>query len=172
LGVVAQAAAQAAGRTLAVVDIDGVVADVRHRLHFIENGRRDWGAFHGAADADPVLPEGRELAVLLSAENQIVWLSGRPEWLRALTEAWLSQHGLPPGPVLLRGNFDHRPAAVFKLGAVRELAERDVVAAVVDDDDLVIDAMAGAGFPAVRADWLPRTRGDALHQAQDVDGVS
>jgi hypothetical protein len=43
---------------------------------------------------------------------------------------------------------------------------------VVDDDDLVIEALTGAGFPAVRADWLPRTRDDALHRAQDVDGVS
>ena len=149
---------QTAARTLAVVDIDGVVADVRHRLHFIENGRRDWGAFHSAAGTDPVLAEGRELAELLSAEHEIVWLSGRPEWLRPLTEAWLAEHGLPAGPVLLRGNYDHRPAATFKLG--------------VDDEDLVIEALTGAGFPAVRADWLPRTRGDALHRAQDVDGVS
>ena len=163
---------QTAARTLAVVDIDGVVADVRHRLHFIENGRRDWGAFHGAAGTDPVLAEGRELAELLSAEHEIVWLSGRPEWLRPLTEAWLAEHGLPAGPVLLRGNYDHRPAATFKLGVVRALAEQKVVAAVVDDDDLVIEALTGAGFPAVRADWLPRTRGDALHRAQDVDGVS
>ena len=159
-------------RSLAVVDIDGVVADVRHRLHFIENGRRDWGAFHSAAGADPVLPEGRELAALLSTEHDIVWLSGRPEWLRPLTEAWLDEHGLPPGPVVLRGNYDHRPAATFKLGVIRGLAEHEMVAAVVDDDDLVIEALAGAGFPAVRADWLPRTRGDALHRAQDVDGVS
>jgi hypothetical protein len=164
--------AQTAARTLAVVDIDGVVADVRHRLHFIENGRRDWGAFHSAAGIDPVLPEGRELAELLSTEHDIVWLSGRPEWLRPLTETWLAKHGLPAGPVLLRGNYDHRPAATFKLGVVRALAEREVVAAVVDDDDLVVEALAAAGFPAVRADWLPRTRGDALHRAQDVDGVS
>ena len=164
--------AQARAWTVAVVDIDGVVADVRHRLHFIENRRRDWGAFHSAAGVDPVLPEGRELATLLAAEHRIVWLSGRPEWLRGVTEAWLDEHGLPAGPVLLRGNYDHRPAAVFKLGVIRALAERDVVAAVVDDDDVVIEALMEAGFPAVRADWLPRTRGDALHRAQDVDGVS
>jgi len=163
---------QTAARTLAVVDIDGVVADVRHRLHFIENGRRDWGAFHSAAGTDPVLPEGRELAELLSAEHDIVWLSGRPEWLRPLTEAWLAEHGLPAGQVLLRGNYDHRPAATFKLGVVHALAERDVVAAVIDDDDFVVEALAAAGFPAVRADWLPRARGDALHRAQDVDGRS
>ena len=120
---------------------------MRHRLHFIENGRRDWGAFHSAAGTDPVLAEGRELAELLSAEHDIVWLSGRPEWLRPLTEAWLDEHGLPAGPVVLRGNYDHRPAATFKLGVVRALAEHDVVAAVVDDDDLVIDALTGAGFP-------------------------
>ena len=44
---------------LAVFDIDGVVADVRHRLHHLE--RRRWLRFFEAADEDTVLPEGAAL---------------------------------------------------------------------------------------------------------------
>ena len=36
-------------RPLAVVDIDGVVADVRHRLHYIEGKPRQWDRFFSAA---------------------------------------------------------------------------------------------------------------------------
>ena len=46
----------------AVLDIDGVLADVRHRLHHLDGARRDWGAFFAGMDADPVLAPGREVA--------------------------------------------------------------------------------------------------------------
>lgn len=157
--------------TIAVIDIDGVVADVRHRLHHIEGKRRDWESFHGAADSDPVLVAGRELATSLAEEHEVVWLSGRPEWLRERTEAWLARNDLPPGRLVLRSDRDRRPAKVFKLAALRSLARTGRLAAVVDDDPDVVDAALAAGHPAVRADWVPRRRGDALHRAQDQDGV-
>lgn len=160
------------GGSVAVLDIDGVVADVRHRLHYIEGARRDWDRFFRAAGRDPLLAEGGELARLLAAEHDIVWLTGRPEWLRALTAEWLTAHELPGGRLVLRGNRDHRPAVVLKLAAIRTLATDFDIAAAVDDDPDVIDALVAAGFPAVRADWVPRARGDALYQAQDRDGVS
>jgi hypothetical protein len=160
-----------AERTIAVIDIDGVVADVRHRLHHIEGRRRDWDSFHDAADTDPVLAEGRELAASLAREHDVVWLSGRPEWLRERTEAWLARNDLPEGRLMLRSDQDHRPAKVFKLGVLRSLSRTARLAAVVDDDPDVVDAALAAGHPAVRADWVPRHRGDALHRAQDRDGV-
>ena len=36
-------------------------------------------------------PRDAKLAELPSAEHEIMWLSGRPEWLRPLTEAWLGR---------------------------------------------------------------------------------
>ena len=29
-----------------IVDIDGTIADVRHRLHHVKDGKKDWNAFH------------------------------------------------------------------------------------------------------------------------------
>ena len=37
------------GRPLAIVDIDGVVADVRHRLHHLDRRPKNWSAFFAAA---------------------------------------------------------------------------------------------------------------------------
>jgi hypothetical protein len=152
---------------LAVFDIDGVVADVRHRLHHIEGRHRSWEDFFEAADEDPLLPEGATLVADLAREHDIVWLTGRPEWLRHLTVDWLDAHALPSAELHLRPYGDYRPAPRYKLGVLHRLAPRGV-AAFVDDDDLVVRTAADAGFPAVLADWVPRGR--TLRRAQDRDG--
>ncbi len=151
---------------LAVFDIDGVVADVRHRLHHLR-GWSAWPDFFDAADTDPLLAEGARLATDLAGRHEIVWLSGRPEWLRDVTEAWLAEHDLPAGEVFLRPNRDYRPAPAFKLDVLRRLAPRGI-AAVIDDDDEVVQAALAAGYPAVLADWVPRS--DVLRHAQDREG--
>jgi phosphoglycolate phosphatase-like HAD superfamily hydrolase len=152
--------------TLAVFDIDGVVADVRHRLHHLD-GRRAWNAFFHAAADDPLLAEGAALVADLARAHDIVWLTGRPEWLRDTTAEWLAEHRLPAGELYLRPNGDYRPAPRYKLGVLERLAPRGI-AAVVDDDDEVIAVARAAGLPAVLADWVPRGR--ALREAQDRDG--
>ena len=42
-------------------------------------------------------PRGSPGYAQLAADHEIVWLTGRPEWLRAVTVAWFGQHGLPGG---------------------------------------------------------------------------
>lgn len=151
---------------LAVFDIDGVVADVRHRVHHLE-GRRSWHAFFAAAPDDTLLAQGAALAADLGSRHEIVWLTGRPEWLRDITAKWLAEQGLPDGELYLRPTGDYRPAPRYKLDVLRHLAPRGI-AAVVDDDDEVVRAVRGAGFPAVLADWVPRA--PELRRAQDRDG--
>jgi len=141
-----------------------VVADLRHRLSYVEQRPKDWRAFFAHAAADSVLAPGRALVADLSQSHEIVWLSGRPENLRNVTIDWLRRNDFPTEEVHLRPNRDFRPASHFKLEVLRVLQERDI-AAFIDDDSTVIDAAINAGFPAVLADWLPR--GAALRDAQD-----
>lgn len=35
-----------------IVDIDGTVADLRHRLHFIQGEKKDWDAFYARVSGD------------------------------------------------------------------------------------------------------------------------
>jgi uncharacterized HAD superfamily protein len=149
---------------IAILDIDGVVADVRHRLHYLESRPKDWMGFFRAAAADEPIPEGMERAHALAEEHDLVWLSGRPQWLAAMTTKWLSQHGLPASELHLRPNRDHRPARLFKLDVLRRLADREI-ATFVDDDAEVVGAATAAGFPALLADWMPRET--VLREAQD-----
>ena len=154
--------AASVGPVLAVFDIDGVVADVRHRLHHLR--RQRWHRFFAEADADPLLPQGAALVADLAGQHEIVWLTGRPEWLRDTTADWLERNDLPGTELHMRGEHDYRPARLFKLSVLARLRPRGV-GALIDDDGEVIDAALAAGYPAVLADWVPR---DAdLRAAQD-----
>jgi len=159
-------------RPLAVVDIDGVVADVRHRLRHLEGRRKDWDAFFAAAVDDPPHLEGVNLVGKLAADHDVLFLTGRPERLRADTANWLEQHGLGGHRLAMRPDGDRRPAAAMKLRRVREEARTRSVGVVVDDDPLVVDTMKEAGYLVLHADWELRSdeADDALAIAQEVEG--
>jgi phosphoglycolate phosphatase-like HAD superfamily hydrolase len=159
-------------RPLAIVDIDGVLADVRHRLHHLQRRPKHWRAFFAAARDDEAHPEGLAIVERLQADHEVVLLTGRPRELEADTRAWLEAHGLGGLRLVMRPVSDRRPAAQVKVEQLRELALGRTVAVVVDDDPDVIAAMAEAGHPTFLADWEPRGRADedALHRAQEDEG--
>jgi uncharacterized HAD superfamily protein len=159
-------------RPLAIVDIDGVVADVRHRVHYVEQRPKDWKRFFAAAVRDEPHAEGLAVVDRLREDHDIVFLTGRPEHLRADTVAWLDGHGLPTDQLVMRPEGDRGPSARFKVRALRHLAKGRSVAVVVDDDDAVVEAMRAAGFPTLHADWEIRNAAEqaALRSAQETDG--
>jgi hypothetical protein len=159
-------------RPVAFVDLDGVLADVRHRLHHVASRPKDWDAFFAAAVRDPLHPEGEAVVERLRRDHEVVYLTGRPERCRADTESWLARHGLDGHELLMRSGRDRRPAAVVKVEVIRRgFADREV-AVVVDDDDRVVAAMRAAGYAVLHADWEQRLTAEdaALDAAQEVDG--
>jgi hypothetical protein len=151
-----------AAQPTAVVDLDGVLADVRHRLHHLERTPKDWDAFFAAAGADSPLAEGFAVVRELAGRYQIVYLSGRPERLRAATSRWLDRHDAPSGELVLRRNGDRRPARQLKVGELRRIGRTLQIAVFVDDDPAVCAAATAAGFPVFRATWAT---GDGAAQA-------
>jgi hypothetical protein len=155
-------------RPVAVVDLDGVLADVRHRLRFVRREPKDWDRFFAAAPLDEVLPEGRAVAERLAEDHDVVYLSGRPERCRDDTLAWLRDHALPGGDVLLRPEGDRRPARTFKLDRLRDLAAHRRIAVVVDDDPAVCEAARRRGHPVLEATWMGEQ--PTLFEAQEGEG--
>lgn len=142
-----------AGRPYAVVDLDGVLADVSARLHHLDGARKNWAAFFAGIAHDLPLAEGFAVARRLAAEHELVYVSGRPERTRPETEAWLGRHDAPPARVLLRPDGDRRPARVMKIAVLQGLAAERPVAVVVDDDPAVCRAAREAGFTIFEATW-------------------
>ena len=148
-----------------MIDLDGVLADVRHRLHHLTAKPRDWEAFFAGIPDDPVLPEGRAVVDRLAADHDLVYLTGRPERTRPATEAWLGRHRLPRGELIMRRQGDRRPARVTKPALLRKLAAGRQIAVVVDDDPEVCAALTEQGWPVLVAAWM--TRPETLHAAQE-----
>ena len=151
-----------------VVDIDGVVADVRHRLHHVTGRPKDWRSFFAAAADDGLLPEGEHTVRALAEVYDVVYLSGRPEGLRRVTEDWLTRHDLPQGELMLRPSGDYRPSSIYKVEALRTIAATRTVVVLVDDDPRVLDAARTAGFDVLPATWMGEH--PALRDAQEHEG--
>jgi DUF1365 family protein len=134
-------------RFVIVIDIDGVLADATHREHHLE-GSRDWAAFFDAAEDDLPIEQGRRRLEAALAADSVTLLTGRPERLRALTEAWLAAHAFPSVPVMMRPDRDRRPARIFKLQALSALGGPEAVRLVLDDDESVVEAARSAGYEA------------------------
>jgi hypothetical protein len=165
---------------LAVFDVDGVVADVRHRLRHLARQPKDWAGFFAAAERDPPLPVGVDLARAWAAGHDLVWLTGRPEHLRRVTTRWLTRHDLPADRLLMRPVGDRRAASLFKaerLARLRRVGWPDPggsagpleIAVVVDDDVEVVALLKARGWPVYHADWMP-VGGRVLDRAQEQDG--
>ena len=155
-------------RPLAVFDIDGVLADVRHRLRFVERRPKDWAAFFAAAVDDPPLAQGVALAQESAKDCDVVYVTGRPERCRADTLDWFRRHGLPEGRLSMRRDNDRRPARLAKPQLLRSLARDRVVAVVVDDDAQVCAAYRKAGWRVLEAGWMGAE--PVLEQAQEQEG--
>lgn len=153
-------------RPVAVFDIDGVLADVSHRLHFLDVHR--WERFFAAADADPLLDEGAKRLRAAQAEHDVVYLTGRPERNRRLTERWLAAHGLPTAPLHMRADDDLRPARYVKREVLRELSRTRRIASIIDDDPAVVRMLEADGWPVELATWLPHS--STLQDAQENQG--
>ncbi|HZJ05659.1 MAG TPA: hypothetical protein VFD59_09340 [Nocardioidaceae bacterium] len=155
-------------RPIAVIDIDGVLADVRHRVHHVATQPKDWRAFFAAAPGDTILEVGLATVHRLAEVCEIVYLSGRPEWCRRDTLAWFKRENVPSGELHLRPHNDRRPARIMKVEALDRLSERAEVTVLVDDDPLVCAAAREAGYDVLPADWMPEQ--PTLFEAQEVDG--
>jgi phosphoglycolate phosphatase-like HAD superfamily hydrolase len=159
---------RAAARPLAVFDIDGVLADVSHRLHHLRARPQRWERFFQTADRDPLLTEGAERLRAALVDHDVLYLTGRPERTRRLTERWLARHDLPSGPLVMRDDDDYRPARFMKREVLRGLAVDRDVESVLDDDPAVVAVLQADGWPVELATWLPHS--STLQDAQERRG--
>jgi uncharacterized HAD superfamily protein len=135
---------------IVIVDIDGTIADVKHRLRHIEGkGKKNWKAFFEAMDddgpIDPVISRVREL----SADHEIVMLTGRPSSYGDRTRAWLKRFDVPFDQLLMRGSGDRRQDFVTKEDLLRKL-DIERVELAIDDRSPVCDMYERYGIEVWR----------------------
>ena len=139
-------------KPIAIVDIDGTIADVRHRLHHIQGpGRKNWKAFFEAMDHDTPIPDMIRQVHELESDHEIIVVTGRPEHYRRRTENWLKENGIRYARLFMRPDGDHRPDYTVKAEVLREYP-KGRIALAIDDRGPVCDMWEKNGIRCIRVD--------------------
>ena len=106
-----------------IFDIDGVLADLRHRLSYKSRG--DFDGFYEEKNvlADGLIQPGRELLRIMNQDGIVVYATGRPERTRQATNKWLYKNRLPMPTMFMRKDGDLRPSQEVKVEQVMEILE-------------------------------------------------
>lgn len=134
-----------------VVDIDGTVADLSHRLHHIQKTPADWNGFYAACSSDSPIVHMHEVVRALRCQHSVVYITGRSESSRYDTAMWLGEHTIVGSRLYMRPNGDHRPDDVVKLELYRQ-AEADgwKPIMVFEDRDAVVKMWRENGIPCAQ----------------------
>ena len=114
----------------AVFDLDGTLADDRHRQDHLNGEEPDWDGYFGNCEADPPIHPIVLLANMLydsAAWDRVEIWTGRPESTRKGTEKWLADEGVGYDTLRMRADGDHRKNAVYKGELVERYGRPDVV---------------------------------------------
>ncbi len=96
-------------------DLDGTLALVEHRFHFIASQKKDWhGYFAACVDDPPNSPIIQVCRALHDTGHEIWIVSGRSSEVRAETEVWLAAQGVPYTQLVMRRMGDRRPDNTLK----------------------------------------------------------
>jgi len=79
-----------------IVDIDGTLANLDHRRHFVTGEKKDLDSFYKPEliAKDTVIEPVARTVRALQTRWQIIYVTGRPERLREVTRKWLVFHRL------------------------------------------------------------------------------
>ena len=135
-----------------IVDLDGTLANIEHRLYLIGQKNPDWrGFFEACTDDLPIIEVITIVEILarsdLCSRKNIFILSGREETVRALTERWLEKHLKCEYVLAMRGKGDRRPDHLVKKELALELdLKPENVLCVFDDRTSVVEMWRKEGF--------------------------
>jgi len=149
--------------SIVIMDIDGTLADITHRLHLIKpslvdvqvNFKPDWKKFHSDSEIakdtliDPIY---RLNQMIYFAGYEIHLTSGRMESSREKTINWLEDHGVFFHFLHMRKNKDYRADYVIK----KEIhdayfIDREILFAV-DDRTQVVEMWRDLGIKTLQVE--------------------
>lgn len=141
-----------------IFDLDGTLADIDHRLHFVKDGNKDWDGFYKACVDDKPKAAIIELALMCDdAGHEIIISSGRSENVRAETESWLAKHGVVYKALLMRPNGSFVPDQIIKKLWLDQgaLGPKEDILFVVEDRDSMVKMWREQGLVCLQCDqWV------------------
>lgn len=152
-------------RGFVVCDIDGTIADIKHRLHFVKppnthlhtegaieglDFKKDWKSFFEASPSDPVRHDTLGLlANALGTDHEIIFVTARPETYRKQTEEWIQRHVPGYTTIIMRAAHDKRPDTEVKKDIYEQYLKHYHVFYVIDDRPAVIRMWREQGLEVI-----------------------
>lgn len=131
-------------------DLDGTLADLSHRLHFIEGEEKDYKSFFAACSDDKPIWPIIELCHALQNEHIII-LSGRSDECRNQTKLWLNKYVPYYDALYMRKEGDHRLDVVVKKELMDQaIADGWVPILIVEDRQQVVDMWRSLGYTCLQ----------------------
>jgi hypothetical protein len=126
--------------TAIMVDIDGTLANLDHRLHYVKDGRKDWGSFFRTVGQDGLYEDVADLVREQADRYDIILCSGRTEdQTKRATEDWLMRHNIPYTTLKMRPAGNYKQDSITKAMLYRyEIKPYFDIKYVLDDRDQVV----------------------------------
>lgn len=140
-----------------IFDIDGTLADLSHRVHHVQGGRKNWPAFMAGIPHDTPMEQTvflNQLIVYATGRAMPTFIaSGRSDDERADTVAWLEKHHISYERLFMRKSKDYRADHIVKkeiLEEIRSLGYEPWL--IFDDRQQVVDMWRSEGLFVLQCD--------------------
>jgi len=136
-----------------IFDVDGTIADVEHRRHFVTQKPADWKSFKEETVNDTPVQWVCDIAKRFIAQgDDVAFFSARNESQRGITETQISEWiGNGHKGLFLRPDGDFRPDEEFKSDLADKFEEfGGKIDLVFDDRNKVVDMWRARGTTVVQ----------------------
>jgi len=100
---------------LVCFDIDGTLADLSHRLHYLRESPKNWNMFKSEVVNDtPIEPICILARTMAHIGHKVILCSGRSEDTREATEQWLWDNDIGYHKLYMRAEKDYRSDDIVK----------------------------------------------------------
>lgn len=144
-----------ANAPLYIFDLDGTLALIEHRRHFVEGKIQRWDKFYAACvDDAPNVPVVTMFNLLMASGAKVLIFSGRGSEVRTQTLDWLIKHTdldmvTADRRLLMRPEKDYTPDDKLKRDWYEQVlneSDRENLVAVFDDRDKVVAMWRNLGL--------------------------
>jgi len=143
-----------------IVDLDGTLADINHRVPLVKQEKPDWDAFYDACKYDALNQWCADLMDAMADTHNVIILSGRSKRCLKDTRDWLKKNNVSYHKlVLVREERDYTPDQDLKRDWMRKFTGRRNVAFIVDDRTRVVEMWRAEGYVCLQCarweEWKP-----------------
>lgn len=135
-----------------IVDLDGTLALIDHRLHYIKGANKDYDSFYNACDKDAPNQRIINLVNVLECNGYFIEImTGRSDIVKDKTVAWLDEHSVRYDHLTMREYGDHTPDfELKKKWFFNSNTLRKEIVFVLEDRKRVVDMWRSMGITCLQ----------------------